>query len=189
MKRRTALASLTGAGFTLPLAGCAAPLDDRLRDEVVEEGNGETHVAFANGDSEVATMSYVLGNNHDGRVRFMTSLAHDLDAVRSFRLRFRPHTSAGQVPPRVLLERPGGYPFPSFRFQADRDHGWTVFEVPDLETQAPGTFSVKFWFGGVDPEEGLTVTTDLRAELDPGLDPRTFVAEAFTEVQGPTPDG
>lgn len=186
MNRRRFLATVAGAGLTVPVAGCTSPLARSLDREFSGAGEGELVVRFFDGDSEVATTSYDVGPPVDGQVRFRVSLSHDLEAVRSFRLRFKPITSSEDVAPRVLLERPGGYPYPPYRFQSGRGFGWTLFEVPDLQSQAEGTFTVQFWFGGVD--DRVSVSTDLRAELDAGLDPRPRVAEAIATVEGESPN-
>ncbi|MFB6130078.1 MAG: hypothetical protein ABEJ28_04555 [Salinigranum sp.] len=188
MNRRDLLATLAGSGLAVPLAGCSSPLRTDLRHDVVDDGPGETVVRFLEGDSRVATMDYQVGRVVDRQVRFRASLSHDLKAVRSFRLRFRPAVGPNGVPPRVYLRRPGGYPFPPYRFESQREFGWTLFEVPDLGPQAEATFTVEFRFDGVETDS-LDVSTDLHAELDAGLDPRTVVADASVTASGYSPDG
>lgn len=182
MDRRSFLRGLGSTAGLGALAGCSSPLRTRL-DHQVDGDDGDTVVQFT-GASGTVTMQYLLGGPHDGRRRFRASLSHDVAGVRSFRLRFKPQTAPGEVPPTVLLERPGGHPFPLYRFQQGDGQGWTLFEVPDLGTQAPGTFTVEFWFQNVDTTERFELTTDLHAELDGGL-ARTLVADAQTTVRGP----
>lgn len=56
--------------------------------------------------------------------------------------------------------------------------------MPDLGAQAPGTFGIEFEFRPFEDTERFDVQTDLRAELDPGIDPRTDVAKVRVEARG-----
>lgn len=146
-------------------------------------------MVYTAGGSEVASATFRVSDVVDGRVRFRPHLYQDLSGVGSYRLRFRPLVD-GSVPHfTVMLERPGGYPFPQYRFQSAEGFGWTLFEVPDLGNQSPGSFTVDFWFDLFDEVERLGVQVDLRATLDAGLDPRPYVAEALLTVHGPGTGG
>ncbi|MFB6170655.1 MAG: hypothetical protein ABEJ06_05845 [Haloarculaceae archaeon] len=184
MKRRTLLSALAG-GAGVGLAGCASPLTTRLDSEEAHDGDGETTVRFEGGGTEKAAVTYMLTRSSGTQMRFLVNLSHDVSAVRSFRLRFRPRLASADVPPVVTLERPDGYPYPSYRFQGGEGDGWTRYEVADLGAQAPGTFTVKFWFLHVDSDESLDVTADLRAELEGSAGLRTYTATALTTVEGP----
>ena len=143
------------------------------------------HVDYTAGGSSVATASFLVSSPSDGRVRFRPHLSQELSGVESYRLRFRPVVD-GSVPSfTVALERPGGYPFPEYRFQSAEGFGWTLFEVPDLGAQSPGSFTVAFRFDLLEPVERLGVQVEMRATLDAGLDPRPYVAEALLTVHGP----
>ena len=178
-----ATATATGAG----LAGCSSLRRRRLSSSIERE-NGELHIVYTAGDSRVATASFLVSSPSDGRVRFRPHLSQELSGVRSYRLRFKPVVD-GSVPDfTVALERPGGHPFPEYRFQSTEGYGWTLFEVPDLGTQSPGSFTVDFWFDLPRDVRRLGVQVDLRTTLDAGLDPRPYVAEAVATVHGPDPE-
>ena len=172
-----ATAAVTGVG----LAGCSSLANRRLSSST-EHGDGETSVVYTAGGSEVASATFMVSDVVDGRARFRPHLHQDLSGVESYRLRFRPVVD-GSVPHfTVALERPGGYPFPQYRFQSAEGFGWTLFEVPDMGDQSPGSFTVDFWFDLFDEVDRLGVQVDLRATLDAGLDPRAYVAEALLTV-------
>jgi hypothetical protein len=170
------------------LAGCSSVRRRRLSSSI-EHGDGETHVVYTAGGSRVATASFLVSSPSDGRVRFRPHLSQELSGVESYRLRFRPVVD-GSVPNfTVALERPGGYPFPEYRFQSAEGYGWTLFEVPDLGAQSPGSFTVDFRFDLPEEVERLGVQVEMHATLDAGLDPRSYTAEALLTVHGPVPDG
>lgn len=183
--RRAVLAATAAAGAAL--AGCSSVSRQRLSSSI-EHDDGEMHVDYAAGGSSVATASFLVSSPSDGRVRFRPHLSQDLSGVESYRLRFRPVVDGSVPNATVALERPGGYPFPEYRFQSAEGFGWTLFEVPDLGAQSPGSFTVDFWFDLVDEIERLGVQVDLRATLDAGLDPRPYVVEALLTIHGPAPD-
>lgn len=185
--RRAALAAAATTVGTA-LAGCSSLRRRRLSSSV-ERADGELHVVYSAGGSDVATASFVVSPASDGRVRFRPHLSQDLSGVRSYRLRFRPVVDGSTPRFTVALERPGGYPFPSYRFQSAEGFGWTLFEVPDLGAQSPGSFTVDFWFDLSEEVDRLGVLVDLRATLDAGFDPRPHVAEAMLTVHGPGPAG
>lgn len=187
--RRSRRAVLTATGAVgAALAGCSSVRRRRLSSSI-EHDDGEMHVDYTAGGSRVATASFLVSSPVDGRVRFRPHLYQELSGVESYRLRFKPVVD-GSVPNfTVALERPGGYPFPEYRFQSAEGFGWTLFEVPDLGAQSPGSFTVDFWFDLLDEVERLGVQVEMRATLDAGLDPRPYVAEALLTVHGPTPEG
>ena len=188
-RRRSRRAVLVATGAVgAGLAGCSSVRRRRLSSSVERE-DGEMHVDYTAGGSRVATASFLVSSPSDGRVRFRPHLYQELSSVESYRLRFRPVVD-GSVPGfTVALERPGGYPFPEYRFQSAEGFGWTLFEVPEMGTQSPGSFTVDFWFDLFDEVERLGVQVEMRATLDGGLDPRPYVAEALLTVHGPTPGG
>jgi hypothetical protein len=180
--RRAVIPATGAAGVTL--AGWSSLRRRRLSSSV-EHGDGELHVDYTAGGSAVVTASFLVSPPVDGRVRFGPHLSQDLSGVESYRLRFRPVVD-GSVPGfTVALERPGGYPFPEYRFQSAEGFGWTLFEVPDLGAQSPGSFTVAFRFDLLEPVERLGVQVEMRATLDAGLDPRPYVTEALLTVHGP----
>jgi hypothetical protein len=177
-------ATTVGAG----LAGCSSLASRRLSSSVEHGDDGEMSVVYTAGSSEVAAATFVVSDVVDSRARFRSHLSQKLSGVERYRLRFRPVVD-GSVPDfTVALERPGGYPFPQYRFQPGEGFGWTLFAVPDLDTQSPGSFTVDFRFDLSDDAERLGVQVDLRAALDAGLDPRKYVAEALLTVHEPGPD-
>jgi hypothetical protein len=179
--RRTVLA---GTATAAVLAGCSS-LGRRRLSSSVEREDGESHVVYSVGGSNVATASFLVSPPVDGRVRFRPHISQDLSGVRSYRLRFRPVVD-GSVPNfTVALERPGGFPFPEYRFQSAEGYGWTLFEVPEMGAQSPGSFTLDFWFDLSGEVERLGVQVEMRTTLDAGLDPRPHVAEAVLTVHGP----
>jgi hypothetical protein len=184
--RRAVLAATGGVGAAL--AGCSSVRRRRLSSSIERE-DGERHVGYTAGGSTVATASSLVSSPVDGRVRFGPHLSHDLSDVENYRLRFKPVVD-GSVPNfAVALERPGGYPFPEYRFQSDEGYGWTLFEGPDLGAQSPGSFTVDFWFDLPEEVERLGVQVEMHATLDASRDPRPYVAETLLTVHGPVPDG
>ncbi|MFC7046824.1 hypothetical protein ACFQH6_16720 [Halobacteriaceae archaeon GCM10025711] len=184
-RRRSRRSFIAAAGTvgTAALAGCSSVVHPTLRSSVENDpANGETTVSFDRDGATVARSYYRVSAVHDRRVRFYVELSHDLEGVRSYRLRFRPSVRA-----EPLLVLPGGYPWPRYRFQHADECDWTLFEVPDLGAQAPGTFSVEFEFRLFEETDQVEVLTDLRAELEPGLDPRTYVTEAMAKAVGASP--
>lgn len=181
--RRAALAAAATTAGTA-LAGCSSLRRRRLSSSV-ERDDGELHVAYSAGGSDAATASFLVSPPTDGRVRFRPHLSQDLSGVRSYRLRFRPVVDGSTPRFTVALERPGGYPFPEYRFQSAEGFGWTLFEVPGLGAQSPGSFTVDFWFDLSEEVDRLGVVVDLRATLDAGFDPRPYVLEARETVRGP----
>jgi hypothetical protein len=132
-------------------------------------------------------LSRLLAVRRSGPVQ--ATSPQELSGVESYRLRFRPVVD-GSVPNfTVALERPGGYPFPEYRFQSAEGYGWTLFEVPDLGAQSPGSFTGDFRFDLPEEVERLGVQVEMHATLDAGLDPRSYTAEALLTVHGPVPDG
>lgn len=181
--RRAALAAAATAASTA-LPGCSSLRRRRLSSSV-ERDDGELHVVYSTGRSDVATASFLVSPPTDGRVRFRPHLSQDHSGVRSYRLRFRPVVDGSTPRFTVALERPGGYPFPKYRFQSAEGFGWTLFEVPEMGDQSSGSFTVDFWFDLSEDVERLGVKVDLRTTLDAGLDPRPYVAEALLTVRGP----
>jgi len=180
--RRAVLATAATAGTAL--AGCSSLRRRRLSSSI-EHGDGEMHVVYTAGGSAVTTASFLVSSPSDGGGRFRPYLSQELSGVRSYRLRFRPVVD-GSVPQfTVALERPSGYPFPEYRFQSAEGHGWTLFEVPEMGAQSPGSFTVDFRFDLHETVDRLGVQVDMRATLDAGLDPRAYVAEALLTVHGP----
>ncbi|MEF8840462.1 MAG: hypothetical protein V5A62_02395 [Haloarculaceae archaeon] len=112
--RRAMLA--TGATTAAALAGCSTLASRRLSSRVEHSGGGEMSVVYTAGSSEVATATFTVSDIVDGRTRFRPHISQELSGVESYRLRFRPVVD-GSVPHfTVALERPGGYPFPKYRF-------------------------------------------------------------------------
>lgn len=184
VSRRSLLRSLGATGLTAA-AGCSTldGLDDL--DHQVERGDGQTTVRFVRGDRTVGNAMYLLDAPHDRWVRFKAHADQRASGISSYRLRFKPLVPQGQHV-RVLLERPGGHPFPQFNFEQGEGYGWTLFEVPDLEQQTPGSFGVDFYFEmlGDDPES-FDVSTEVAIEFDNGVDPRPLRGEATVMARGP----
>lgn len=184
--RRGLLASAATAGTAL-LAGCSSD-GATLEYDVEHDDPGETFLRFSSGGSHVGTAGYMLSAPTSRPARLRFHVFTQVNGVSSVRLRFKPLLPPG-VHHRVLLERPGGSPYPDFSFEVGEGHGWTLFEVPDLGAQTPGSYSVDFYIDVFEEEpKPFDLATELSITFDNGWDPRTLRGEANVTARGPSDD-
>ena len=140
MRRRQVLAA-AGAATSLSLAGCASPLDSRLRTTVRTDPHARM-IQFFRGDTPFGSARVQLDDGFDPAVLQFARYHHDGTRVASLRCRVRAEQDDRSVP-QIALDSSTLRAFDIQLYRSSTGN-WTVLDVPSLGALGEGTFGVEF---------------------------------------------